>query len=392
MSGLVVWLLMTTDWAKIDSANCWVEIDGRALAWNVGRLKGLAGEGRLLMAVVKANAYGHGMIETASLALDAGADWLGVFSAAEGLVLRDAGIRAPVLVFGPVARSQIKAAFEAGLRLTVSSIPAAKEIAELALRGGAVHLKVETGTNRQGLQAGELAEALDILGNSRAAIEGAYTHFADIEDTTDHRYAESQLKRFEEALDKLRGLKASIHIAHTACSAATILFPSTYFNMVRVGIALFGLWPSKETLVSAKSLGRNALDLRPVMTWKTRIAQVKSLGAGEFVGYGRTYKTTRPSRIAVIPVGYADGYDRRLSNACHVLVRGTRAPIRGRVCMNLAMADVSDIADAAPGDEVVLLGRQGDETIGADDLARHIGTINYEVVTRVAPAAPRIVV
>ena len=172
----------------------------------------------------------------------------------------------------------------------------------------------------------------------------------------------------------------------------TILFESTYYDMVRAGIAAYGLWPSRETLVSAKSLGRNALDLSPVLTWKTRIADIKTVEAGEFVGYGRTFRTTRPSRIALLPVGYADGYDRRLSNASHVLVGGTRAPVRGRVCMNLVMVDVTDIENAAPGDEVVLLGSQGEETVSAEDLARQVGTINYEIVTRIAPGAPRIVV
>lgn len=383
---------MTVFSSNVDSANCWVEVAGEALAGNVATLKGLAGEGRLLMAVVKANAYGHGMTEVARIALEAGADWLGVFSATEGLSLRKAGITAPTLVFGPTPVAQIEEAFAEKLSLTVSSLHAARELARLAPANAAVHLKVETGTNRQGLETFELEEALAALSNGKLNIEGAYTHFADIEDTTDHRFAEIQLKRFGQAMEALKAFKVAVPIAHAACSAATILFPSTYFNMVRAGIAMYGLWPSKETHVSAKSLGRNALDLRPVMTWKTRIAQVKSVSAGEFIGYGRTYRTTRQSRIAVLPVGYSDGYDRRLSNACHVLVRGTRAPVRGRVCMNLTMVDVSDIAEAAPGDEVVLLGRQGDETISAEDLARQIGTINYEVVTRVAPTAPRIVV
>jgi len=190
----------------------------------------------------------------------------------------------------------------------------------------------------------------------------------------------------------LREQGVEIELPHAACSAATILFPSTYFRLVRVGIALFGLWPSRETLVSAQSLGRNALTLRPVMTLKTRIAQVKTLAPGEYVGYGRTFKTTRQTRIAVLPVGYADGYDRKLSNAANVIVHGIRAPVRGRVCMNLTMVDVTDVPAAAAGDEVVLLGTGGDETVSADDLARLAGTINYEIVTRLAPNAPRIVV
>ncbi len=387
---LLISQAMASNLTSIRDANCWVEIDRGALSWNLGQLRSLVGPDRLLMAVVKANAYGHGLKEIAPLALDTGADWLGVFSVDEGLELRREGIDAPVLVFGPTPRGLIAEAFGTGIRLTVSSLRAADDVVELAPEGARVHLKVETGTNRQGLVRGEIAQAANLLRENGVTVEGIYTHFADIEDTTDHQFAESQLVRFKELIAE--GGDTEIPIPHTACSAATILFPTTYFNMVRVGIAMYGLWPSSETFVSAGSLGRNALDLRPVMTWKTRIAQIKTLASGEYVGYGRTYRTTRPSRIAVLPVGYADGFDRRLSNGAHVLVDGSRAPVRGRVCMNLTMIDVTDIPDAAWGDEVVLLGIQGDENLRAEDLARQTGTINYEVVTRIAPRAPRIVV
>ncbi len=377
--------------ANIGNANSWVEIDSRALESNVKKLRQLAGEDRSFMAVVKSNAYGHGMEAVSRIALRGGADWLGVFSVDEGLALRKAGIDAPILVFGPTPPAEIDNALGAGLRLTVASEHAAREVAAANSSGRPVHLKAETGTNRQGLSDAEISAAAQILTQNGVLIEGIYTHFADIEDTTDHRFAEEQLGRFEQLLAS-NPHAASIPIPHTACSAATILFPATHFKMVRVGIALYGLWPSRETLVSAKSLGRNALDLQPVMTWKTRVAQIKALPSGEFIGYGRTYRTTRSSRIAVLPVGYADGYDRGLSNTAHVLIRGGRAPVRGRVCMNVIMVDVTDIPDAAPGDEVVLLGRQREESVSAEDLAAHSATINYEIVTRIAPVAPRIVV
>ncbi|HUT79118.1 MAG TPA: alanine racemase, partial [Polyangia bacterium] len=252
-----------------------------------------------------------------------------------------------------------------------------------------VHLKLETGTNRQGLRGRELAEAANVLRGAGVEIEGAYTHFADIEDTTDHAFAQQQLARFEELLGVLAGLGARPPLAHTACSAAAILFPETRFQLVRVGIGLYGLWPSKETRVSAAERGRNRLGLKPVMTWKTRIAQIKDVPVGEYVGYGRTFRATRPTRVAVLPVGYADGYPRALSGAAHVLAGGVRAPVLGRICMNMTMVDVTDVI-AVAGDEVVLLGRQGDEVIAAEDLARIAGTINYEIVTRAAPGAPRI--
>jgi alanine racemase len=372
--------------------NCWVEVSREALKWNIAQFRILIGDDRKLMAVVKANAYGHGMCQTAQVVLDAGADWLGVFSVEEGLTLRQAALKAPVLVFGPCLPEQMQVAVEAGLRLTIASVDAARQLVDLDGEKPVVHLKIETGTNRQGVRGDELVELSDILRAGGVSLEGAYTHFADIEDTTDHEFAQGQLAGFAAEVQRVKKNGTAIPVCHTACSAATILFPETYFNMARVGIAMYGLWPSRETLVSAQSLGRAALDLKPAMSFKTRISQIKEVSAKEFVGYGRTFKTTRLSKIAILPVGYADGYPRSLSQSAHVLIHGERAPVRGRVCMNLTMVDVTDVPKASVGDEVVLLGKQGDETVSAEDLAGHAGTINYEIVTRIAPHAPRILV
>ena len=364
-------------------SNCWIEISRHAIENNIRVFRQLVGAGSRLAAVVKSNAYGHGMTIVAKTALSAGADWLHVFSVSEGLCLRGEGIDAPILVLGPAAECEIKKACDAGLRLTVASPDAARLMAETA--GGIVHLKLETGTNRQGLKESEIQGVVSLLRENNVTVEGAYTHFADIEDTTDHAFAEAQLERFNAHLSSLR-----IPLPHTACSAAAILFPETHFSMVRVGISLYGLWPSGETHVSAKMLGRNALDLKPAMTWKSRVSAVNTVAPGEFVGYGRTFRTTRTTRIAILPIGYADGFDRGLSNVGHVLVRGVRAPVRGRVCMNLTMVDVTDIPDVARGDEVVIIGQQDSERITAETMAKLLGTINYEVVTRAAPFAPRI--
>ena len=364
--------------------SCWVELNRKNLAHNVGIFRTLIGDARLLAAVVKSDAYGHGMVGVARTALEAGVDWLHVFSVAEGVSLRAAGVDAPVLVLGPAFETEVAPALDAGLRLTVADAHSAKMVAEARIRGK-VHLKLETGTNRQGLRPAEVPDVVAILSGAGVVVEGAYTHYADIEDTTDHSFANDQLERFRAAISTLR-----LTLPHTACSAAAILFPDTYFKMVRVGIALYGLWPSAETRVSAQMYGRNTLDLAPVMTWKTRVSQIKTVPAGEYIGYGRTYRCTRDSRVAILPVGYADGYPRALSNVGHVLIHGMRAPVRGRICMNLSMVDVTDIPQAAHGDEVVLLGKQGSEQVTADALAKLAGTINYEIVTRAAPGAPRI--
>ncbi len=221
-------------------------------------------------------------------------------------------------------------------------------------------------------------------------MEGLATHFANIEDTTDHAFAQEQLRRFREGAAALDAQGFRVPLLHTANSAATILFPETQFGMVRTGIAAYGLWPSTETQVSALRMGREDVILRPALTWKTRVAQVKTVPTGAFVGYGCTYKTTHETRLAVLPVGYYDGYDRKLSNTGHVLIRGVRAPVRGRVCMNMIMVDVTDIPGVSLEEEVVLLGAQGEEVVTAEQMAGWIGTINYEVVTRIAEHVPRI--
>jgi alanine racemase len=392
-SGLDRVDFMIIDPSLITPSNCFVEIDTKALSHNTAVFRKLAGPKRKLAAVVKSDAYGHGMIEVSKIVLKAGMDWLAVFSVEEGFALRNAGIDAPILVLGPPSPGKIAEAVKADLRLTAASLDIARMVVkECNGMGAKVHLKIETGTNRQGLRPKDLLEAASLLKNSGIEIDGAYTHFADIEDTTDHTFAESQLNTFMSRIESLGGDGFRPPILHTACSAATILFPDTYFEMVRAGIALYGLWPSSETRVSAKMLGRNDMDLRPVMSVKTRITQINVVDAGQYVGYGRSFRTTRPSRLAVVPVGYADGYDRALSNQAHVLVRGVRAPIRGRICMNLMMIDVTDIQEASTGDEVVLLGRQGKEEITAEFLAKLASSINYEIVTRIAPGAKRVTI
>jgi alanine racemase len=370
--------------------NCWIELSKSALSNNIGAFRRLLTPAQQLLCVVKSNAYGHGMVPVAREALAAGASWLAVFSVEEGAMLREAGITAPVLVLGPSFGSQYLLAVKYQLQVTVASIDGIRNYTStLTSERIPVHLKLETGTNRQGILYSELQEVSSLILSSGIPVEGAYTHYADIEDTTDHAFASGQRGQFEKSLDRLRALGVQVALPHTACTAAAILFPNTYFGMVRVGIGTYGLWPSKETNVSAQNLGRAHLALQPVMNWKTRIAQIKTVPRGEYVGYGRTFRATRDTRIAVLPVGYADGYRRAFSNAANTLVHGMRARVVGRVCMNLMMIDVTDIPDVATGDVVTLLGTDGDDAVTAEQLAACAGTINYEIVTCAAPNAPR---
>ena len=223
------------------------------------------------------------------------------------------------------------------------------------------------------------------------SIELNAMYFDNIEDTTDHSYARYQLDNFTQICQMLEEHGITIPIKHIACTAATILFPATYFDMVRIGIGMYGLWPSKETYLSCILQNREPIQLKPILTWKTRIAQIKEIPKDAFVGYGCTFRATRDTMLAVLPIGYYDGYSRGFSNVSYVLINGQRAPVRGRVAMDFIMVDVTDIPDVKVEDEVVLLGKDGDDNITADDLASMAGTINYEIVTRINPLIPRMI-
>jgi alanine racemase len=373
----------------------WVEVDGAALRWNIEQFRHrLSGSG--LGAVVKANAYGHGLLEVAAVAREAGVAWLCVNNVDEAAALRGAGHDARILVMGYVPLDRLDAVVELGLDPVVYNHETVRRLDELA-RGRdkrvAVHLKIETGTHRQGIVEDELPGlAAEVREAPGLRLEGATTHFANIEDTTDHGFARAQMKRFTRLADDLQSAAGHPLMRHAACSAAALLFNETHLDLARVGISLYGLWPSRETYVSCLEEGQPALDLHPALTWKTRVAQVKDVAEGSFIGYGCTFRTTRPSRIAVLPVGYHEGYDRGLSGVAHVLIRGRRAPVRGRVCMNITMVDVTDVPGVEVEDEVVLLGPQGDERVSAEQLASWCGTISYEIVSRIHPTLPRLLV
>ncbi len=373
----------------------WIELDAAAIRRNLGEFRSRLGDAVALGAVVKSNAYGHGILEVAGIAADAGADWFCVNNVDEGVRLRQAGHDTPILVLGYTSLDALEAVVEHDLRPVVYSERVIKRLSALAAareRTVQLHLKIETGTNRQGALESEVPGMVERIQSLPGVnLQGICTHFANIEDTTDHGFAESQIECFARVGQALSAAGHSVPMRHAACSAAMLLFTRTHLDLVRVGISLYGLWPSKETYVSCQRRGKPTLDLTPAMTWKTRVAQIKTMQEGGYVGYGCSYRTTRPSRIAVLPVGYHEGYDRGLSGHAHVLVKGKRAPVRGRVCMNMCMVDLTDIPGVEPEDEVVLLGRQGDEILTAEQLATWCGTISYEMVSRIHPSLPRII-
>ncbi len=376
------------------SSLVWIEIDAGGPDRNLRELAACTSAPVTVCAVIKSNAYGHGVREIADLLPSA--DWFAVNSLDEGLELRSLGHDRPVLVLGHVSLSRLGEALEADLKLTVYNVETLEVLSGEAVSrdlDACVHVKVETGTWRQGVLPEKVVSFVQTAaGLEGIFVEGISMHFANIEDTLGHDYAESQLETFRRVQGELGSAGIDIPIVHTACTAATILFPETHFSMLRTGIGLYGLWPSRETFLSASMSGRIVPDLHPVLTWKTQVIQIKEVPEGSFIGYGCTFRTTRQTRIAVLPVGYADGYDRAIGNTGYVLVRGRRAPVTGRVCMNLIMIDITDIEGVGLEEQVVLLGRDGDEEITAEVMAGWAGTIGYEIVTRISPLLPRIVI
>lgn len=372
----------------------WVEINKENLLHNLSQFRKLIGEKVKIMGVVKANAYGHGLTEVAGVISDK-VDWLGVDSLSEALKLRQVAIKKPILVLGYTELADLREAVKNNISLTVYNKETIEKLGKIPIHNPnlnpKVHIKIETGTARQGVAENEILEFVKLIKNYPSIeIQGLSTHYANIEDTTDSSFAMEQLATFSRVAEILKKEDLAVPLRHTACSAATILFPETRFDMVRLGISMYGLWSSKETKAVAKNKNLE-LDLKPVLTWKTIIAQIKNLPAGTSVGYGLTERVSRDSKIAILPIGYYDGYDRKLSSVGNVLIRGKRCKVLGRVCMNMIIVDVTDLPKVELEDEAALLGRQGKEEISAEDLAQKIGTINYEVVTRINPLISRIV-
>ncbi len=357
----------------------WAEIDLDAIAENVRNLKAHVGQGTMLMAVVKANAYGHGAEPVARAALKAGADRLAVNRAEEGVALRKAGVTAPILLLGPSLPSQASAIVEHRLTPTVIS----KDLAEALNRAGeaTIHVKVDTGMGRFGIMPDEALEFFQFLRSlPNLFVEGIYTHFA-VADLADKTYTRQQFRKFQDVLSVLDAHGLRPPVRHVCNSAATMDLPEMHLEMVRIGIAMYGLRPSDEVEPS--------VPIRPALSLKSHVARVRTLPPGSGISYGLTYVTRRETKVALVPVGYGDGYHRIVSNRGAVLIRGRRAPILGRVCMDQFVVDVSGIPDVQEGDEIVLIGRQGEEEITADEVARWAETINYEVVTGLLPRAAR---
>ena len=376
--------------------NTWVEISKSALKYNLQQLKKKVGPEIKIIAVVKSNAYGHGLIGVSKI-IAPKIDMLAVISIEEALELRKAKIKKPLLIMSRLPDDRLAEAIKMDISLTVFDKENVQDISKIArkLRKQAkIHLKVDTGMGRLGLLPDDLLNFVKFVKKlPKIEIEGIFSHFA-LADLAEQSYVRKQLRKFQLILNEIGRQGISIPLIHLANSAALISFPESYMNCVRPGIAIYGLNPSTDKKFNIP------FKLKPVLTWKAKIIQIKVLSKGSCISYGCTFKTKKRTKVAVIPCGYYEGYDRLLSNPPtgkekgkgEVLIRGKKCKVLGRICMNFFVTDVSGISKVKVGDEVVLIGRQGREEITADEIAKKIGTINYEVVTRINPLIPRIYV
>lgn len=368
----------------MDRFPSWVEVDLDALEWNIGRVRDLVPDGVRILLVVKADAYGHGAVRISQQAVDFGVDMLGVATLDEGRELRSAGIELPILILSPVLREELYEVLENDLAVSASSVEFAMAASAEAVRRGTMcrmHVEVDTGMGRAGLPLISAVEAITRMTSMDGLdLEGIFTHFPASD--VDSDFTGDQIDSFIGILDKLSDAGITFEYVHTANSAAIINFPAAHFNMIRPGLLVYGHSPS--------IMLRDRVDVRPVMSFRSRLLLVREVPAGSSVSYGRTYIAPSDMNIGVIAAGYGHGMSHRLSNRGKVLFRGARVPIIGRVTMDMTMIDLSGFDDPASGEEVVIFGRQGAEELSVDDVAGWDGSLNYEVLCRISKRVVRI--
>jgi len=368
--------------SAVDRLLAWAEVDLDALAANIGSYRRHVGKGVEIIAVVKANGYGHGAVMVSRAALAVGASRLAVHRLEEGIELRQAGINCPILIMGytPVANAPLVVAHN--LTATVTTREFAEALSARAETPIPVHIKVDSGMGRFGLLPGEAADFTAGLSDLRSIkIEGIFTHFATA-DALDQSYMRQQLATFKGVLAELESRGLKIPMRHACNSGAAMILPEAYFEAVRLGLSLYGMVPSSEW--------SPPFALQPVLTLKSRVVRLRALAAGSCIGYGRTYVVKEPTRVALLPVGYGDGYHRLISGRGAVLLRGKRAPILGRVSMDQIVVDVNAIPGVQIEEEAILLGGEGDTAISAEEIAGWAQTINYEVTTSILPRVARL--
>jgi alanine racemase len=363
---------------KTNGLRTWVDIDTSVIAHNLELFRGVVGKEKKIMGVVKSNAYGHGFIEFSHELEKLHIDWLGVDSVVEALPLRKEGVKTPMLVLGHTLPERVTEAVDHDITLTVSSMDSLKAWKEFGIKIK-VHVKVDTGLHRQGFLKSEIMEVVEYLKSHKDHFEvnGLYTHFAQAKDPHNKTYTLEQLEEFKMWIDTFK--KAGFTpLVHAAATAGTLLYPEAHFDMVRVGAGLYGIWPSFEV----KQAFEKSLSLKPVLTWKTLIVEMKRLQAGSKISYNLTETLSRKSTIAICAVGYWHGFPRSLSNVGTVLIKGMKAKVLGIVAMDMIIVDVTEIDNLELYEEVVIIGKSGNKEQTARDIAERAGTTSYEILTR----------
>ncbi|MBL7068418.1 MAG: alanine racemase [Candidatus Omnitrophica bacterium] len=363
----------------------WAEVNLGALKYNYNQIQRLVGRDVKLMVVVKANAYGHGLVEVSKALAKMGVDYLGVATVDEALLLRKRRLRKPILVLGSILPDEVGAALKNNISLTLANnelLNIIEKKADSLKTTCRVHIKIDTGMGRIGAWHEDEAELLidKTISSKSIDVEGVYTHFSSA--ARDKVYTSYQIESFENLIGKLLNRNFNIPYRHAANSIATVNLKRSHLNLVRPGLIVYGMYPKKGF--------KRFINLKPVLSLKTKIVYLKNVPPGRSISYGRTYLTQEHTRIATLPIGYADGYGRILSNKAEVLVKGEKAPVVGKVTMDQTMIDVGHIEDVKIGDEVVLIGRQGKNEITTERLARLAGTIPYEIVCSITDRVPRI--
>lgn len=375
---------------KLDETRpVWAEIDLDNLAHNIKEVRKNTKEDAMVTAVVKANGYGHGSVDIARTFLENGADRLAVAILTEGIEMRQAGIKEPLLILGYTPPTQYGKLFEYDLIQTIYNYEEAKILSNMAVeleKTVKIHIKIDSGMGRIGFLPNEksIEDIVKISKLPNINIEGIYTHFAKA-DEKDKAYTKEQYKRFGEVLKALEENKVEIPIKHVSNSATIIDLPDFNLNMVRAGVMMYGLYPSNE-------VNKESIKLKPAMTLKARISNLKTVDKGVGISYGQVFKTEKESKIATLPLGYADGFTRMLSGKAEVFINGQRADVVGNICMDQCMVDVSHIEDVKLGDEVIIFGHGKEEYPHVNEIAEKIGTINYEIVCMVGRRVPRVYV
>ncbi|OWK27065.1 MAG: alanine racemase [Parcubacteria group bacterium GW2011_GWA2_38_13b] len=365
----------------------WLEINKENIVHNIKSIKSLLEKDVCFIAIVKANAYGYGIVEVSKIVEKNGADMLGVFSLEEAEILRKNKITKPILILGYVFANDLPKAIKLNCHLTVYDFETVKALGAACSDKVKIHIKMETGLNRLGIALKDLPRFLkSVKTYKNIEIIGIFSHFAD---SDNEKSVKSQLEKFKLAIKICNNNGLYPQIKHIASTASALTIQESRFNTVRIGLGIYGLWPSSKAKITAEKLGVK-IELRSAMLWKTRIIQLKHSEKENCIGYGCAEITKRKTKIAILPVGYWDGYDRRLSKIGEVLIHGKRCKILGRVCMNMTMVDVTDIPNARIGDEAVLLGKQDREEITVEEIAEYCGTINYEITARINPLVSRI--